>query len=139
MTPFPISIQPGLPISDQIVYAAKRAILAGQMRPGDAFPSVRALSRELRINPNTAHKAVTELINAGLLATHPGIGTVVATPPDATPLERGRLLGRQIEELVVEARRLGVDQKELLRSIAKQYELLTPGSTTSSTRGQARR
>jgi GntR family transcriptional regulator len=128
VTPFPISLQPGLPISDQIVYAAKRAIIAGQMRPGDAFPSVRALSKELRINPNTAHKAVTELIHAGLLAMHPGIGTVVATPPDATPEERTRLLGRQIEELVVEARRLGVDQEELLRSIAKQYELLTPNT-----------
>jgi GntR family transcriptional regulator len=134
VTPFPISLQPGLPISDQIVFAAKRAIISGQMRPGDAFPSVRALSKELRINPNTAHKAVTELINAGLLAMHPGIGTVVATPPDATPSERTRLLGRQIEELVVEARRLGVDQDELLRSIAKQYELLTP-----NTRGHSRR
>jgi GntR family transcriptional regulator len=134
VTPFPISLQPGLPISDQIVYAAKRAIIAGQMRPGDAFPSVRALSKALRINPNTAHKAITELINAGLLAMHPGIGTVVATPPDATPSERTRLLGRQIEELVVEARRLGVDQDELLHSIAKQYELLTP-----NTRGHGRR
>ena len=134
MTPFPITIQPGLPISDQIVYAAKRAILFGQMRAGDSFPSVRALSKELRINPNTAHKAVTELINAGLLAMHPGIGTVVATPPDATPQERSRLLGRQIEELVVEARRLGVDRKELLRCLAKQYELLI-----LNPRGQVRR
>jgi GntR family transcriptional regulator len=134
VTPFPITLQPGLPISDQIVYAAKRAIIAGQMRPGDAFPSVRALSKDLRINPNTAHKAVTELINAGLLEMHPGIGTVVATPPDVAPQERARLLGRQIEELVVEARRLGVEQDELLRSIAKQYELLTP-----SLRGRVRR
>ena len=134
MTPFPITIQPGLPISDQIVYATKRAILFGQMRPGDAFPSVRALSKDMRINPNTAHKAVTELINAGLLAMHPGIGTVVATPPDVTPPERARLLGRQIEELAVEARRLGVDQRELLRLIAKQYEALTPNP-----RGQVRR
>ena len=126
VTPFLITIQPGLPISDQIVYAAKRAIISGQMRSGEAFPSVRALSRDLRINPNTAHKAVTELINAGLLVMHPGVGTLVATPPDATAEERTRLLGRQIEELVVEARRLGVDQEELLRSIAKQYKLLTP-------------
>jgi GntR family transcriptional regulator len=128
VTPFPITIQSGVPISDQIVYAAKRAIIAGRMRPGDAFPSVRALSKELRINPNTAHKAITELINAGLLAMHPGIGTVVATPPDSTPLERTRLLARQIEELVVEARRLGVEQDELLRSITKQYQALTPNS-----------
>jgi GntR family transcriptional regulator len=128
VTPFPIALQPGLPISDQIVYAAKRAIIAGQMRPGDAFPSVRALSKDLRINPNTAHKAITELINAGLLAMHPGIGTVVATPPDGSARERTALLGRQIEELVVEARRLGIEQDELLRSIATQYEVLTPNS-----------
>jgi GntR family transcriptional regulator len=128
VTPFPITIQAGVPISDQIVYAAKRAIIAGHMRPGDAFPSVRALSKDLRINPNTAHKAVTELINAGLLEMHPGIGTIVATPPDSSPRERTRLLARQIEELVVEACRLGVDQEELLRSIAKQYQLLTPSA-----------
>lgn len=134
MTPFPITLQAGLPISEQIVFAAKRAIIAGRMRPGDAFPSVRALSKDLRINPNTAHKAVTELINAGLLEIHPGIGTVVAAPPDVAPQERARLLGRQIEELVVEARRLGVEQDELLKSIAKQYELLTP-----SLRGRVRR
>ena len=134
MTPFPITLQPGIPISDQIVYAAKRAIISGLMRPGEAFPSVRTLSKELRINPNTAHRAVTELIEAGLLAMHPGIGTVVVTPPDSSPRERTKLLGRQIEELVVEACRLGVEQEDLVRSIAKQYELLTP-----SRRGQTRR
>jgi len=69
VTPFPITLQPGIPISDQIVYAAKRAIISGLMRPGEAFPSVRTLSKELRINPNTAHRAVTELIEAGLLAS----------------------------------------------------------------------
>ncbi len=134
MTPFPIALQPGIPISDQIVYAAKRAIISGHMRPGEPFPSVRTLSKDLRINPNTAHRAVSELIDAGLLAMHPGIGTVVLTPPDSNPRERTRLLGRQIEELVVDACRLGVEQEELARSIAKQYELLTP-----SRRGQARR
>jgi GntR family transcriptional regulator len=65
---------------------------------------------------------------------HPGIGTVIVTPPESSPRERAKLLGRQIEELVVEACRLGVEQEELVRSIAKQYELLTP-----SRRGQARR
>jgi GntR family transcriptional regulator len=134
VTPFSITIQPGIPISDQIVFAAKRAILSGHMRSGEAFPSVRVLSKELRINPNTAHRAVTELINAGLLVMHPGIGTVVATPPDVSPRERTKLLGRQIEELVVEAARLGVEMDELIRSIAKQYEQLNP-----SIRGQGRR
>jgi GntR family transcriptional regulator len=126
VTPFRIEIQPGLPISDQIVYAATRAIVAGQMRPGDAFPSVRALSKELRINPNTAHKAVTELINAGLLEMHPGIGTVVATPPVASAEARTALLGRQMEALVVEALRLGVPRELVVRAILRQFEELNP-------------
>jgi GntR family transcriptional regulator len=133
VTPFPITLQPGIPISDQIVHAAKRAIISGHMRPGEAFPSVRTLSKELRINPNTAHRAIIELVDAGLLAMHPGIGTVVVTPPNVSARERTKLLGRQIEELVVEARRLGVDEDELLRSIQKHYELLNP-----SYRGQIR-
>ncbi len=126
MTPFPITLKPGVPISDQIVYAATRAIVSGQLRPGESFPSVRALSKDLRINPNTAHRAVTDLIDAGLLEMHPGRGTVVATPPASSARDRTQLLGGQVEELVVEACRLGVEQPELVRSIAKQYERLIP-------------
>jgi GntR family transcriptional regulator len=126
VTPFPITIEPGIPISDQIVYAAKRAIVSGHMRPGEPFPSVRTLSKELRINPNTAHRAIVELVDAGLLQMHPGIGTVVVTPPNVSSRERTKLLGRQVEELVVEACRLGVEQDELLRFIAKKYELINP-------------
>jgi GntR family transcriptional regulator len=126
VTPFRIEIQLGLPIVDQIVYAATRAIVGGQIQPGDAFPSVRALSKELRINPNTAAKAVTELIAAGLLEMRPGVGTVVATPPPATPEQRTALLGQQIEELVVEARRLGIPEQELMRAVYTHYEQLTP-------------
>jgi GntR family transcriptional regulator len=134
VTPFTITLQPGISISDQIVHAAKRAIITGQLRPGDPFPSVRTLSKDLRINPNTAHRAVTELIDAGLLAMHPGIGTVVATPPSLSARDRAKLLARQIEELVLEACSLGVAADELLRHIQRQYELLTPRSG-----GQTRR
>ena len=126
MTPFPLTLKPGVPISDQIVYAATRAIVSGQLRPGESFPSVRALSKDLRINPNTAHRAVTDLIDAGLLEMHPGRGTVVATPPASSVKDRTQLLSGQVEELVVEACRLGVEQPELVRSVAKHYDLLLP-------------
>jgi DNA-binding transcriptional MocR family regulator len=59
-------------------------MVSGQLRPGDPFPSVRALSKELKINPNTAHKIVAHLVNEGLLETRPGIGTVVAALPDSS-------------------------------------------------------
>ena len=51
MLPFHLVLTPGVPVSDQVVYAVTKAIVAGRLRPGDEFPSVRVLSQELRINP----------------------------------------------------------------------------------------
>lgn len=125
MIPFRVQLRPGVSLFEQIVYASKRAMVSGQMRPGDPFPSVRALSKELKINPNTAHKIVAHLVAEGLLETRPGIGTVVATLPDSTKKERTQLLGHEIEELVVEAKRLGIDREDMLASISTHWQRLT--------------
>jgi GntR family transcriptional regulator len=122
--PFRVQFRAGVSLFEQIVYAAKKAMVSGQLRPGDPFPSVRALSKELKINPNTAHKVVTHLISEGLLETHPGIGTVVAALPDSTKRERTQLLGQEIEELVVEAKRLGIEREEMFQSIAAHWQRL---------------
>src|SRR6516162_10805768 len=83
MMGFRVHFRPGVSLYEQVVYAAKKAMISGQMRPGDPFPSVRALSRELKINPNTAHKVVSNMVAEGLLETRPGIGTVVADLPES--------------------------------------------------------
>ena len=125
MIPFRVQLRAGASIFEQVVYAAKKAMVSGQMRPGDAFPSVRALSKELKINPNTAHKIVTHLIGEGLLETRPGIGTVVAAMPDATRRERAELLGAEMEQLVVEAKRLGVEREEMIDAIEQHWQRLS--------------
>jgi GntR family transcriptional regulator len=123
--PFRLTFRSGLPLSEQVVYAATRAIVAGQLHPGDAFPSVRALSRELKINPNTAHKVVTQLLADGLLESRPGIGTVVADLPSSTRTQRTGLLGRQMEELAVEAKRLSIDLDEVLEAFTHHWNRLS--------------
>jgi GntR family transcriptional regulator len=125
MIPFRVDFRPGVSLYEQIVYAAKKAIVAGQLRVGDPFPSVRALSRELKINPNTAHKVVTNLIASGLLETKPGIGTVVAALPESRGSERAELLGREIEQLVVEAKKLGLDLDDVLQSVSNHWKRLS--------------
>lgn len=127
MIPFRLSFQPGQSLYEQVVFAAKRAIVAGQLRPGDAFPSVRALSRELKINPNTAHKVVTHLTQEGLLEVRPGLGTVVAEPQGATRAERSRLLEGEVERLVVEARQLGLDLDDVLNAVDQHWKRLNGG------------
>ena len=123
--PFRITFRAGVPLFEQIVYASKKAMVAGQLRPGDPYPSVRALSKELKINPNTAHKVVAHLVSEGLLETRPGIGTVVAELPDSSRKERTQLLGQEMEELVVEAKRLGIELDEMLSSFAAHWKRLS--------------
>jgi len=124
--PFSVHFRPGIPLFEQVVYAAQKAMISGQLLPGDPFPSVRALSRELKINPNTAHKIVAQLVSDGLLETRPGIGNVVATLPDSTRKERTQLLGPEVEQLVVEAKRLGIVRDDILASIAQHWDRLSP-------------
>jgi GntR family transcriptional regulator len=125
MIPFHVDFAPGFPLYEQVVYAATKSIISGQLRPGDEFPSVRALSRELKINPNTAHKVVTCLVNAGLLEIRPGSVPVVAKRPSATKAEKANLLQHEFEQLVVEAKRLGIELQDLQEAIVKHWSRLT--------------
>src|SRR5205085_4099473 len=118
VTPFHFILAPGKPIFDQVVFAAVRAMLSGQLRPGDPFPSVRALAADLKIHPNTAHKVIQYLIQERWLEARPGIGTVVAERPEVRSGDRKRLLKDEVEQLVVEAKRVGVELQDLLDTIA---------------------
>jgi len=122
--PFRVHFRPGVSLYEQVVYAAKKAVISGQLRPGDPFPSVRTLSKELKINPNTAHKVVMHLVTAGLIETRPGIGTVVAVLPESSPKERTQLLGNEIEQLVVEAKKLGIGLDDMIDSISTHWKRL---------------
>lgn len=127
MLPFTVALGPGESPYRQIVYAATRAILAGELPAGAVFPSVRELSQALKVNPNTAQKAVAELIRDGLIAVRPGIGTVVTARPKATPAERRALLSSEVEQLVVEAKRLGLDEEDVLNAVSARWAKLFGG------------
>jgi GntR family transcriptional regulator len=124
VTPFRFELRPGEPIFDQVVFAAKKAIISGELQAGQAFPSVRSLAADLKIHPNTAHKAIQYLIQEKLLEVRPGIGTVVADLPVARVAERKRLLKREVEQLVVEAKRVGLDLSEVLQEVEAQWSKL---------------
>jgi GntR family transcriptional regulator len=132
--PFRVDFRPGVSLYEQIVYAATKAIISRQLRPGDPFPSVRLLSKELKINPNTAHKVITHLIASGLLETRPGIGTVVSELPEARNTERTQLLGHEIEQLVVEAKKLGISLDELLASMSSHWKRLGSNESPSNSK-----
>ena len=120
--PFSVTVRSGRPVQEQVVFAVTRAIVRGQLRAGDDFPSVRLLSQELGINPNTAQKIVSALVEQGLLETRPGIGTSVADwRPRATPAKRASISAR-IERLVVQAKEAGLDLPALLDAIRREWK-----------------
>jgi DNA-binding transcriptional regulator YhcF (GntR family) len=121
--PFRLVVQPGVPIADQVVFAAKKAILGGKLLPGDAFPSVRTLARETKIHANTAQKVIAQLASEGLIEVKPGIGTVVCR----STVQRGnrtRLLAAHVDQLIVQAMQLGVSYEELQSVVEEGWHSL---------------
>lgn len=127
MLPFRVQFKPGDSAYRQVVYAVKKAIIAGALKPGDDFPSVRALSQELRINPNTAQKAIAVLTEEKLLRVRPGIGTVVVEAQPASREEVSALLGDEVERLVVEARKLRLNGEDLIKAVREHWNRLERG------------
>lgn len=121
MLPFTVEFRPGEPVYEQVVFAVKKVIATGQLAPGSRFPSVRVLSQELRINPNTAHKIVAALTADGVLTVHPGIGTVVAPPATGTAHDRTALLNDELERLVIDARQLGLDEEKVVAAVRRHW------------------
>lgn len=121
MLPFSIHLRAGAPLHEQVVYAVRRAVVTGQLRAGDPFPSVRGLSLALKINPNTAHKIVGTLTEEGLLTVRPGIGTIVGESRPGGSADRRAILEHDAERLVVEARRAGIPLKDLIAAIKRHW------------------
>ena len=126
MLPFRIDLIAGVPVYEQLVAAVTRAVVCGDLKPGDAFPSVRALSQALRINPNTAQKAVAHLTGLGLLQVHPGIGTRVALPATPSRASSTAHLRPQAADLALDARRRGLSLSDLQNLLEAEWVRLEP-------------
>lgn len=121
MLPFSITLKPGEPVYKQVIFAVKKAVVTGQLAPGDRFPSIRQISQELRINPNTVQKVVKGLADEGLLQIEPGVGTVISRATQASRAQKKMLLENQLGQLVVEARRLGLDPADVIDAVRELW------------------
>jgi GntR family transcriptional regulator len=119
---FEINAMSRSPVYEQLVEQVERYILLGLLREGDQLPSVRALSGELSINPNTIQKAYGELDAKGILCSVPGRGCFVAE--GALACIRGRRLGEQgaFRRLVRELKAAGITAEELTAALSEEYE-----------------
>jgi GntR family transcriptional regulator len=137
MIPFDVRLRPGESPYKQIVYAATKAVVSGDLLPGSPFPSVRVLSQALKVNPNTAHKVIAELVRSGTLEVLPGVGTVVAEWTPASPKETRQLLSKDVERLLVEAKRLGLSLQDVQEAVGQRWAELFDGPRLESGESQA--
>lgn len=121
-----LNLKAGVPVYEQIVEAARKSIVTGAIKPGEAFPSVRAVSASLQVNPNTVQKAYTVLKNEGLIEMHPGVGAVVTSKPAGNSQKRSEILGAELESLVLRARQLSLSKAQLIAALEKHWARLIP-------------
>lgn len=119
---FSIDIMSRIPVYEQLINQVQENILLGILKPGDKMISVRNLSMELSVNPNTIQKAYTELDRLGLITTVPGKGSFISQ--DAldlvSSLSREKL--EDVRHLIEEVKKAGVTRKELVDLIEKIYK-----------------
>jgi len=128
---FTFKAQSGQSLFDQLIFAAEKSLVSGELSPGQAFPSVRTLAADLKIHPNTAQKVIHHLIGERWLEVRPGIGTVVAERVPSRATDRKRVLQPEVERLIVEARKLGVSLQEVVQAISVGWAgLNSPAPTT---------
>lgn len=110
-----VNFKSGVPVYLQIVQQVKDAAASGNLRPGDALPSVRALAEELRINRNTAARAYTELEAEGVIETRQGAGCFLKAN-GTSPLRktvRSERLATELDAVIVQAHHLQISDEEL--------------------------
>lgn len=107
------SLAEGSPIYSQIIRFIKAGIVAGTIADGDEFPSRRALSALLRVNPNTIQKACRMLEEEGLLQSRMGAKSFIAVTEAEAEAIRVQLLEEDALALVQAIRRMGVSREEV--------------------------
>ena len=115
-----------VPIYRQVADQIRAAVAKGQLVPGERLPSVRAVSRQLVVNPNTIARSYTELERDGVLVARQGLGVFVAEPrAELTERARRERLDRMVNDLLTEAVHLGfsADQVcQIVREQTRQYQ-----------------
>lgn len=113
-----------VPIYEQIVDQIKTLIRNGDLKENDNLPSVRTLSKELRISALTAKKAYDTLENEGFVVTVHGKGTyVAATNTELLLEEQKKELEADLEQAIQKGRRCGISDEDI-RSL---FELILEG------------
>ena len=118
-----IEYNSGIPVYRQIINQASAAVAAGAFKPGDQLPTIRALSEQLKLNPNTVAKAYRELELKGVIISERGSGSFIQEQPSApapNAKEKKARLKDLYHRLLADAASSGLTESELLSFIKEK-------------------
>jgi len=126
---FQIDAMSRQPVYEQLISQMERFILSGILAPGEQLPSVRSLSVELTINPNTILKAYGDLDARGLIRSVPGEGYFVCEK--ALEILGGIMMSRldQLKESLAEMAMAGIEKAIILECVENAYQIAAERSS----------
>ncbi|ETT52341.1 GntR family transcriptional regulator [Paenibacillus rhizoplanae] len=110
---FELDVRSRKPIYEQLTDKVKELIMHGILRADEQLPSVRALSSQLTVNPNTIQKAYRELEREGYIYSLQGKGNFVAALQQGQSESKRAELKEELLRLMAEAVYLGFTETEI--------------------------
>ena len=111
------------PLFEQIKNAIKENIMTGQLDDGEQLPSVRVLSKELKVSILTVKKAYDELAKEGFIEVRQGLGTFVAENNQELKVEeKQKEMENNISEAIILAKSLAIEKQTFLELVEFMYE-----------------
>ncbi len=128
-----ISLNDGVPIYQQIVTQVKYLVAAHRLMPGAELPTIRALAKQLQVNPNTVARAYRELEQEGMVEKRSTRGTFVAESVSKfTTKHRQSALHKRIDQLLAESKHLGFSIDQLFEQIETRASKLNLNDSESN-------
>lgn len=119
---FQIDSQSRTPIYEQIVSQIEKCILNSVLSPNEKLISVRSLSLQMHLNPNTVQKAYTELDRKGVIYSSPGVGTFIAENAVEILRQERRKNLEIIKPIIHDFAISGIEKIEIIKIIDEVYE-----------------
>ena len=103
-----------VPIYEQIIDQIKTMIRKQELKQNDQLPSVRALSKELKISALTVKKAYDELEREGFTVTIHGKGSyLTAANTELMMEEQKKEVEQDLEQAILKGRRFGINDEDI--------------------------
>ncbi len=119
---YQIDVMSRTPVYEQIIQQTEEFILKGILSSGDRMPSVRTLSVELSVNPNTIQRAISELDRMNLIKSVPGKGSFISDNAlDILRLAKADEL-EGIKTQLLGLKTAGITKEDVMRCVNEVYK-----------------